>query len=121
MEKQESEFYNKLRGKKKGFSREASIWALAIFIATLFIVVGVLDYNADYERETGLGDTQIDNFQIIGSDGTVENRTLQPIFGSASYKKHSEDRGFLPDSIDISIHEWIDRFWSNGVPSGNSC
>ncbi|OLS25434.1 MAG: hypothetical protein HeimC2_18900 [Candidatus Heimdallarchaeota archaeon LC_2] len=107
MAEKESEFYKKLRGKRKGTSREASIWALAIFIAFSFILIGIIDYNADYDKVTDLGDTQIDNFQIIGSDGTIENRTLQPIFGTATYKKHSEDRGFLPDSIDISIHEWI--------------
>ncbi len=107
MAEKEDEFIKKLRGKKKGLSREASVWTLAIILFFVFIGVGVVDYTADYDRVTGLGDTQIDNYSIVGSDGTVENRTLQPIFGTATFKKHSADRGFLPDSIDISVHEWI--------------
>ncbi|MHA2033354.1 MAG: type II secretion system F family protein, partial [Candidatus Kariarchaeaceae archaeon] len=105
MSEKEDEFYKKLKGQRKGLSRNALIWLLAIFLSISFITIGFMDYTADYDRKTGLDDeTEI---VVIGSDGKAENRTLQPIFGIASYKKASADRGFLPDAINISLHEWV--------------
>jgi len=104
MSEKESEFLKKLKGQKKGLSQNALIWLLAILLAFSFVTIGILDYNADYDQTRDFSEqTDI----IVGEGANAENRTIQPIFGIASYKKPANERGFLPDAIDISLHEWI--------------
>lgn len=105
MAEQEAEFMKKLKKGKKKKSNDTLIWMIAIMIGMLIIVVGVLDYQADYDHITGVSDTTTVN--VTASDGTVQQRTVQPVFNYASYKKADGKRGFLPDSISLSIHEWI--------------
>ncbi|MCE7737635.1 MAG: type II secretion system F family protein [Candidatus Heimdallarchaeota archaeon] len=104
MAEKEDLFYKKLKGQRKGLGQSGLIWLLAIGLALSFITIGILDYTADYEQTSDFDDQVT---IVVGEGANAENRTLQPIFGIASYQKPANERGFLPDSIDISLHEWI--------------
>ncbi len=104
MSKYDQEFIDKLKRGKKQKGRSTIIWSFSILLGLGVIIIGAMDYTADYRIEQGMGDDS-EVIEVTADDGTESNITLQPVFGFASYK--DPDGGFLPSSIKVTIHEWI--------------
>ncbi|MHA2404562.1 MAG: type II secretion system F family protein [Candidatus Kariarchaeaceae archaeon] len=103
MSQADAEFYDKLKKGKQGFAKNTLIWLIAFLIGFGFVLIGVLDYSADYNFESNMGDDPVTTV-ISDNDGQNVTSVIQPIYGFGSYKKL--DGGFLPD-IGITVHEWI--------------
>ncbi len=103
IDKQTQEFFDNLRKRKKSLDRNAIIWILAFLIGFAFIAIGIIDYNADYDRVTSY-DNEVDVVYTY-PNGTEYTITYYPIFDKVSVLK--QDPGFLPQNIKMTIHDWI--------------
>lgn len=105
IDKQTDEFLNNLRKRKKSLDKNTIVWLAAILLGFSFLMIGIIDYNADYEIRH---DPYHDSFEVSyqNSDGTSYNKTYNVIFfDRVSVKK--QQGGFLPEGISMTIHDWI--------------
>ncbi len=97
----EEEFLKNIEKQKSIFTKNTLIWLFSFLIAFFVIVIGYIDFQADY----AVISTSSSFVTTYTSQGEIITHTYYPIFGRATY--HKPQGGFLPDAINFSIHEWI--------------
>lgn len=97
----EQEYYNKLKKGRKAPSTKVIVWLFSVLFFIILVTIGFLDWAADYTIVATESPVTI----TYTEDGDIITSTFYSMFGQVSYR--NVERGFLPDFLSMSIHEWF--------------